>query len=167
MSRKEDRSEKVEEDLKELKNEITRFKKIRDRFHYKSRADRFGYDDLAQQIIGGLLLTSPFCVTEEVWNIAKAMNPIHSLITVLLTFTIGYMIIYEAKFQKMKENEGEPEFSLRLVSLLFVGYILPTLVLLFLGIIPNFINLTQNVINVIIITSLFSTLGAGTADNFA
>ena len=43
----------------------------------------FGLDDLVQQIVGGIILSAPFVVTEEVWNLAASMNRLQWLITII------------------------------------------------------------------------------------
>lgn len=126
---------------------------------------KFSLIDTAQQMVGGFLLAGPFVVTEEVWALAENMSLVHSLLTVLIVIVIGYGALY--KTNKDRNRAKEKNFlgiPLRLVSLILVSYLSVT-VLIFVMNAPETFNATYLIVlKVIGIASIFSEIGAATAD---
>ena len=79
--------------------------------------------DTAQQIVGGFLLSGPFVVTGEVWQLARNMTVFHSLFLVAVIMAIGYGGLYGA------DNDRDPRreaailgIPVRFISLLIVAF---------------------------------------------
>lgn len=126
----------------------------------------YSFSDLAQQMVGGFLLSGPFVVTEEVWRLAGSMTFFHSLITVFIVLSIGYGALYKADVGRKAEREtllaGVP---LRFISLILVSYI-SVAVLAFTFKAPHTFQATWPItIKAISIVSIFSVVGAATADS--
>lgn len=126
----------------------------------------FGVDDLAQQLVGGFILSAPFVVTEEVWGLAYAMNWIQWIITVFMVFTIGYVTLYRAADERNADREesiwGLP---LRFISLILISY-LSVAVLAFLFEAPTVFEASlATTVKAISIGAIFSVVGAATADS--
>ena len=51
----------------------------------KIKPEKFGWDDVAQQIIGACLFSAPFAVTEEVWKLALNLSLLRTIFIVLVT----------------------------------------------------------------------------------
>ena len=126
---------------------------------------RFSVSDTAQQMIGGFLLAGPFVVTEEVWRLAENMSFYHSLFTVLIVVVIGYGALYEADvgrdLNKEMDVAGVP---IRLVSLVLVSYFSVAVLVFVLNAHQTFGVTNFTVLKVIGIASIFSEIGAATAD---
>ena len=63
---------------------------------------RHQLSDTAQQIVGGFLLSGPFVVTGEVWELARNMTVFHGLFLVAVVGAIGYGGLYGA------DNDRDP-----------------------------------------------------------
>ncbi|MDY6778472.1 MAG: DUF2391 family protein [Candidatus Nanohaloarchaea archaeon] len=122
--------------------------------------------DSAQQVIGGILLSGPFVVTEEVWNIASQMSTLQSLGNVLLVATIGYLGLYYADKDRHAEEEADiVGIPTRFISLMSVSF-LSVLTLIYLFNAPAAFGASQaTTIKVVTIGGLFSVVGAATADS--
>jgi uncharacterized membrane protein len=128
--------------------------------------NQFHFSDVFQQIVGGFLLAGPFVVTEEVWNLARGMADVQGGLTVALVLVIGYGTLYEADEDRDEEREpnllGIPQ---RFLSLILVAY-LSVSILVFLFSAPEVfgagIHTTMKAIG---IGSIFSVVGAATADS--
>ena len=127
---------------------------------------RFEFGDTAQQIVGGFLLSGPFVVTEEVWRLADHMNDFQILVTVLIVFSIGYGALYKADEDRNLEKESRFGFvPLRFISLILVSYLSVT-VLVFTFAAPETFGASDDVtLRVISLVSIFSVVGAATADS--
>lgn len=126
---------------------------------------RFSLADLAQQMVGGFLLAGPFVVTEEVWRLAENLDWYHPILTVIIVFGIGYGALYEADEERDVDKEAEiGGIPLRFLSLLFVTYISVSVLIFVFGANVTFNASLWTMIKVISIASIFSVIGAATAD---
>lgn len=127
---------------------------------------RFKLSDSFQQMIGGFLLAGPFVVEGGVWDIAKTMENFQAGILVLMLFTIGYSALYKAdKDRKLSQELKLLGIPVRFLSLILVSVsAVVILVVLFSANIANNANLTQT-IRLISVASVFSVIGAATADS--
>ncbi len=126
----------------------------------------FSISDLAQQMVGGFLLAGPFVVTEEVWKLAAQMTFLHSLATVLIVLSIGYGALYQADRDRDPDREtrflGVPS---RFISLILISY-LSVAILSVIFTAPTVFEATSGTFfKVISIGSVFSVIGAATADS--
>jgi uncharacterized membrane protein len=126
----------------------------------------FHTSDFFQQIVGGFLLAGPFVVTEEVWQLARGMNSIQGVLTVLLVLIVGYGALYEADEDREEENESEfAGVPSRFVSLIFVAYFSVSM-LVFLFSAPTVFEAgLATTLKAIGIGAIFSVVGAATADS--
>jgi uncharacterized membrane protein len=62
--------------------------------------------DTAQQIVGGFLLSGPFVVTQEVWELARNMTMFNSLFLVGAVMAIGYGGLYGADSDRDPSREA-------------------------------------------------------------
>ena len=127
---------------------------------------RFGFSDVAQQIVGGFLLAGPFVVTEEVWNLAEAMDAIQTAITVFMVFAIGYGALYRADEDRDAEREARIGWiPYRFISLIVVSYA-SVGILAFAFAAPETFGATPvTTMKAVSIGSVFSVVGASTADS--
>ena len=137
------------------------------------RPERFGVDDVAQQIFGAVLLATPFSVTEEVWILAKELDPLRLLVFVVLSIVVVTIIIYYTKFQKVAKESIGGEFDThivgktyipkRLVSLFLVSYSVTWFILWLFGVMNHVSNPAWS-FRIFIFVSFFASMGAATAD---
>jgi uncharacterized membrane protein len=126
----------------------------------------FGLDDLAQQIVGGFILSAPFVVTEEVWNLAASMDWLQWAITVVMVVAIGYGTLYRADDDRDADREESiAGLPLRFVSLMLISY-LSVATLAFVFDAPETFGATPaSTVKAISIGAIFSVVGAATADS--
>lgn len=126
----------------------------------------FGLDDIAQQTVGGFVLSAPFVVTGEVWDLAREMDWIQWGITVLMVVSIGYGALYRiAQQHDANSEESIVGLPLRFVSLVFVSYLSVT-ILTFVFDAPVTFGATPAVtLKAVSISAIFAVVGAATADS--
>jgi uncharacterized membrane protein len=126
----------------------------------------FGVDDLAQQIVGGFILSAPFVVTEEVWTLAATMNWIQWLITVCMVLAIGYGTLYQADDDRDAEREESiAGLPLRFVSLILISYLSVTTLAFVFAAPETFGAAPWTTVKSVSIGAIFSVVGAATADS--
>ncbi|MFB6121969.1 MAG: DUF2391 family protein [Haloferacaceae archaeon] len=127
---------------------------------------RFGVSDVAQQVVGGFLLSAPFVVTEEVWLLAASMNWLQTTITVFMVFAVGYGTLYRADADRDPDAEAEVGgVPLRFVSLVAISYA-SVFTLAFVFAAPETFGATPGTTaKAIGIGTMFSVVGAATADS--
>jgi len=126
----------------------------------------FGPDDLLQQIVGSVILISPFIFTEEVWRLAANMDIYRTGITLLITFLTGHGVLYTAK----KDRDWNQErkilgVTLRYISLMTVAFGTVFTIIYISAATQTFRATTTQTIKVISITSIFSVIGAAITDS--
>lgn len=126
----------------------------------------FGLDDVAQQVVGGFILSAPFVVTEEVWSLATTMNWMQWAITVLMVLGIGYGTLYRANDDRDPDAEravlGIP---LRFVSLVLIAYLSVTVLAFVFNAPETFDAAPATTLKAISIGAIFGVVGAATADS--
>lgn len=126
----------------------------------------FGKDDFFQQIVGSAVLTAPFLFTEEVWRLAGNMSSLQSALFIGITLVLGHGILYIAEMDRDWNRERKLfGFTLRYISLM--GVSLGTIVVLvFMTSAPETFNAGWfHTFKTISLISVFSVLGAATADS--
>lgn len=130
---------------------------------------RFHPADSAQQVVGGFLLAGPFVVTEEVWRLAESMGTLHTGLATLIVFLIGYGALYHAdRGRDLEDEEKEPTYlgvPLRFVSLLLVSYAAVTILVLIFRAPETFGVSTLTTVKAVSVGTIFSVIGAATADS--
>ncbi len=129
--------------------------------------------DIAQQLVGGFLLAGPFVVTEEVWVLASAMNPIQAGVAALIVVLIGYGALYKADDRDPDRETEVGGIPLRFVSLMVVSFgSVLLLALVFDAPDTFFTNLgvpreewAFGTAKAVAIGAIFSVVGAATADS--
>ena len=157
------------EDLEEAADSHDERRVIRQAMHQLTRVSRgsiFGIDDLAQQGVGGIILSAPFVVTEEVWSLAASMTWVQWAITVFMVVVIGYGTLYRADDDRDAEREESiGGLPLRFVSLMAISY-LSVALLAFVFDAPSTFGATPaTTAKAISIGAIFSVVGAATADS--
>jgi uncharacterized membrane protein len=84
--------EEIKEDLGTLKKTMFKGKEIFSRVATKVLPDRFAFKDIAQQIVGATILSSPFAVTEEVWNLARNLSVINIFALIIITILFDILL---------------------------------------------------------------------------
>ncbi|MFB6107125.1 MAG: DUF2391 family protein [Halobacteriaceae archaeon] len=125
----------------------------------------FGLDDVAQQVVGGVLLSAPFVVTEEVWSLAASMNWLQTAISVFMVVAIGYGTLYRAEDRDADREEDVAGVPLRFVSLLVVSYASVVLLVLVFDAPDTFGATPLTTFKAVNIGAIFSVVGAATADS--
>jgi uncharacterized membrane protein len=126
----------------------------------------FGLDDLAQQVVGGFILSAPFVVTEEVWSLAAGMEWWRGAVTALMVVLIGYGTLYGADDERDPDREqaiaGVP---LRFVSLVFISYLSVAILAAVFNAPATFDVSAATTAKAVSIGAIFSVVGAATADS--
>ncbi|MEM2919047.1 MAG: DUF2391 family protein [Candidatus Altiarchaeota archaeon] len=128
------------------------------KFNIHISHSRFSFHDFLQQVVGAMILSAPFIVTQEVWELAKDLDTIRITIIIPLTVFLGYFVL------KYTHKEKTCDMPQRMFSLIIVSYTCSFFVLSTVGIIGNIITDTIWAAKLVVLVSLFSTIGAATAD---
>jgi uncharacterized membrane protein len=126
----------------------------------------FGLDDMAQQIVGGFVLSAPFVVTGEVWDLAAGMNWIQWAITVVMVVSIGYGALYRAAQQHdAGREESFAGLPVRFISLVLVSYLSVTILTFVFAAPATFGASHATTLKAVSIGAIFAVVGAATADS--
>jgi len=162
--------EEIKEDIEEIKEDIgtltkTMFKgkEFFSKVATKVIPDKFAFKDIAQQIVGATILSAPFAVTEEVWNLANNLNPINIIFIIIITVMFDILLFYYTKYQRT-EDKKFLELPKRIISLIIVTYVTSAVVLTVFGVIGGQIQDGIWAMKLIVMVGLFANIGAGTAD---
>ena len=155
--------EEIKEDLGTLKRTMFKGKEIFSRVAIKVLPDKFASKDIAQQIVGATILSSPFAVTEEVWNLARNLTTINIVALIAITVLFDILLFHYTKYQKT-ENKRFLELPKRIISLLIVTYAASAIVLSVFGVIGGQIQDSLWAMKLVVMVGLFANIGAGTAD---
>jgi uncharacterized membrane protein len=128
--------------------------------------------DTAQQIVGGFLLSGPFVVTEEVWELARNMTVVHNVFLVCVVAVIGYGGLYGADDDRDPEREAAiARVPVRFISVLVVAFgsvgVLAFAVTApdqFLGDLPRADRMVVT-FRAVSVAAVFSVVGAVTTDS--
>ena len=160
--------DEIKDDVDEIKEDVDEIIKKQDsilkKFKSKLKPDKFAYDDVAQQIVGAIILSTPLAVTEEVWILAGALDITRLILIVLVTLIFDILLIYYTKYQKVEKENILNFIPLRLVSLLVVSYLAATLILYLFGVIGGQVDSMLWAFKLILFVGLFANIGAGAAD---
>ena len=155
-------------DLDELKEDvdeiIAKQKSLLKRIPSKLKPDKFAFDDIAQQIVGAIIVSSPLAVTQEVWMLAQSLDITRLSLIVLITLAFDILLIYYTKYQSVEKENVFKFIPLRLVSLLGISYLAAMLILFLFGVIGGQVNSVIWASKLILFVGLFANIGAGAAD---
>lgn len=126
--------------------------------------DKFAWDDLAQQIVGAVVLSAPLAVTSEVWDLSSGLDWYRITAMVLVTLLFNILLIYYTKYQAVEQEKILGIVPTRLLSQVLVSYSTAALMLYMMGVIGGTVTGTGEVIRLIAFVGLFSNIGAGAAD---
>jgi len=155
--------EDIKEDIAEMTETFTKKKGIFSRVATKVLPSKFAAKDIAQQIVGATILSAPFSVTEEVWNLARNLDLIHVFALIFITILFDILLFYYARYQHLEEKKFIL-FPKRIISLLIVTYTTSAIVLSVFGVIGGQIQDPVWAGKLIVMVGLFANIGAGTAD---
>lgn len=139
------------------------FRNLRESFSEKYP---FGLDDFFQQVLGSIILISPFIFTEEVWRLAENMSIFNDLMALAFTLAIGHGVLYEAKNERDWNRERKIfGVTLRYISLMTVAFGTIAFVVLISGAHEVFNSSISQTVSLVALTSIFSVIGAAVTDN--
>ena len=128
--------ERVTELEKDLDTQTKRFQRLRNRM--RTEPEVFGFDDMAQQIIGAALLSSPFCTTEEIWQLADSFTGPRVVGIVSLSIVLGVIMIYFTDYQRVADHKKFGQYiPIRIISLVCVSYSMVVVILFVLGVLST------------------------------
>lgn len=134
----------------------------------RTEPEVFGFDDMAQQIIGASLLSSPFCATEEIWHLANSLSELRLAAITVLSVTLGVVMIYFTDYQRVADHERFGQYvPVRIISLVCVSYGMVMIILSILGVFDYGLSLGFEPawrVRVIIVVGFFAMLGGAVAD---
>lgn len=126
----------------------------------------FGIDDFFQQVLGSIILISPFIFTEEVWRIAADMHAVNAGMALAFTLLIGHGVLYTAKNDRDWNKERKVfGITLRYISLMAVAFGTVGFVILVTGAHETFNASLWQMFRLVSITSIFAVIGAAVTDS--
>jgi uncharacterized membrane protein len=154
--------EEIKEDIGTLRKAMSKGKEIFSKVATKVIPDRFSFKDIAQQIVGATILSAPFAVTEEVWNLANNLNATNIAALFLMTIVFDILLFNYTKYQNYEKKKLV--LPLRIISLIAVTYVTSTIVLSVFGVIGGQIQDPVWAMKLVVMVGLFANIGASTAD---
>ena len=155
--------EEIKEDIGTLRKAMSRGKELFSKMATTVLPDKFAFKDIAQQIVGATILSAPFAVTEEVWNLARELNLTNIIFIISLTILFDILLFHYTKYQKYLENK-RLMLPIRIMSLIVVTYVTSGIVLSVFGVIGGTVQDTLWAMKLVVMVGLFANIGAGTAD---
>lgn len=158
--------EEIKEDISEISEIARTSKSIMEKISQKLRLpipSRFNVSDVAQQVVGAIILSTPFTVTEEVWGLAGQLDLTRIALIIFLTVAFDVVLIYFSKFQHIDVSNKLNVFA-RIFSIIMISYLAAGLLLYTFGVIGNRITDPAWAIKLIILVGLPANIGAATAD---
>ncbi len=160
--------EEIKEDVDEIKEDMVEIAKKQDsilkRISEKLSPSRFNINDVAQQIVGAIILSSPLAVTSEVWGLAQELDATRLTVILGVTLLFDVLLIYFTAYRKESEVKVINFIPARLLSMILVSYLTTGIMLYIFGVIGNEITDPAWALRMIIFIGLFANVGAGTAD---
>jgi uncharacterized membrane protein len=161
--------EEIKEDIEEIKEDIgtlskatTKGREIFSKVATKVIPERFAFKDIAQQIVGATILSAPFAVTEEVWNLANNLSAINVIAIVFITILFDILLFNYTKYKNLENKRLM--LPIRIMSLIVVTYVTSGIVLSVFGVIGGTVQDTLWAMKLVVMVGLFANIGAGTAD---
>jgi len=155
-------------DIEEIKEDVEEIREVHkslfSRLSEKIIHSEFSTKDVAQQIVGAIILSSPFAVTSEVWHLARELDTARLVSIIGITLLFDVLLIYFTGYRKGREKMIFNLVPARLVSMLFISYSVGAVMLYVYGVIGNEVTETGAIINLVLFVGLFTNIGAGTAD---
>ncbi len=160
--------DEIQEDVEGIQSDVKEIKKSQQSLlrNLSSRfmPEKYEFDDLAQQIVGAIILSTPLAVTQEVWMLSQALDIFRLATIILITIVFNILLIYYTKYQIVKKEKILSFLPLRISSQLAVAYISAALILWVFGVIGGQVIEPFAIAKLIIFVGLFANIGAGTAD---
>jgi len=160
--------DEIQEDVEGIQEGVEEIKKsqksLLQRFSQRLMPEKFEWDDLAQQIVGAIILSTPLAVTQEVWMLSESLDWVRIAAIVTITLVFNILLIYYTKYQIVKEQKILSFIPLRLTSLLIVSYVSAATMLWVFGVIGGQVTAPFDIAKLILFVGLFANIGAGTAD---
>jgi len=126
----------------------------------------FGTDDFFQQVLGSIILISPFIFTEEVWRIASNMSAVNTSIMLSFTFLVGHAVLYTAKNDRDWDKERKIlGITFRYISLMGVAFGTVVFMILVTGAHGTFNAGVWQTVTAVSVISVFSVIGAAVTDS--
>ena len=158
--------EEIKEDISEMTKATAGFKSMMEKIGHKLHIhipSKFSFSDIAQQMVGAIILSTPFSVTSEVWELSKNLDIYRVLLIIILTICIDILLIYFTKFQNIDLTNLFSVFA-RITSLIIISYTAAALILYLFGVIGNQVTDFWWAVRLVILVGMFANIGAGTAD---
>ena len=153
--------DEIKEDIEEISKQQ---KSILKRVSSHLIPKEFNFNDVAQQIVGAIILSSPLAVTEEVWRLAMELDLARVIVIIGITLLFDVLLIYFTAYQREKEVKIINFVPARLVSTILISYLTAATMLYVFGVIGNEVTDIFWSMRLIVFVGLFANVGAGTAD---
>lgn len=158
--------EEIKEDISEISKSTQGFKAMMEKIGQKLYIhipSKFSFSDIAQQIVGAVILSTPFSVTSEVWELSRDLDIFRLGFIIFLTIAFDVLLIYFTKFQNIDLTNLFSVFA-RIVSLIIISYTAAAFILYIFGVIGNQVTDFWWAVRLVVLVGLFANIGAGTAD---
>ncbi|GEM_PF-239915 len=165
--------EELKEDVEEIKEDISEMasvtktykgmmEKISNKLHLQLPS-KFNVNDIAQQAVGAIILSTPFVVTGEVWDLARQLDFTRIVLIITLTVLFDVLLIYFSKFQHIDLSNILTVIA-RIFSIILISYGAAALLLYTFGVIGIQITDPEWALRLVILVGLPANIGAATAD---
>jgi len=162
------RLEDLEERLEDVTNEISKeVEEIEGIKHYvKAKKSEFGwikgeFTELAlQDFVGAIFGAMFFAMTQEVWQLALGLSQLNTFLVFLLSFAVGYLLIYLSRRRKFVSQRAYHMSLLRAIEIYIMSLAAAGIFVVLFSLAPS----TSVAIKEMIVIALPAVISAATAD---
>jgi len=162
-----ERLERLEDRLENVTSQISReVEEIEGAKHYVASKREFGWirgelSELAlQDFVGAIFGAMFFAMTQEVWSIALGLSALNTFMVFLLSFVVGYLLIFLSRRRKFISRRAYHTSFLRAVEIYVMSVAAAGIFVALFSLAPD----TAGALKEIIVIALPAVISAATAD---
>lgn len=162
-----ERIEELEERLENVTGKIDReVEELEGMKHFVSSKREFGWirgelTTLAlQDFVGAIFGAMFFAMTQEVWAVALALSPLNTFLVFLLSFVVGYLLVYLSRRRKFISQRAYHVSFLRATEVYVTSLFASWLFVALFGLAPD----AAGTIREMVVIALPAVISAATAD---
>ncbi|MEO2153867.1 MAG: DUF2391 family protein [Aquificota bacterium] len=124
------------------------------------KPSRLGLDDLIQELAGAAVVALPVSLSDEIWELATRLSLLHVLLIYGFVLLVAYLFVAYGNTKDWQKQTVFKFLPLRLLTSSFLSFGVSALLILLLGIYPNFIDTFEGYIKTVLLVSSFSIIGS-------
>ncbi|MEM5814654.1 MAG: DUF2391 family protein [Candidatus Aenigmatarchaeota archaeon] len=162
-----ERLERLEERLESVTSQINReVEELEGAKHYVASKKELGWirgeiSELAlQDFVGAVFGAMFFAMTQEVWELALGLSPLSTFLVFLLSFSVGYLLVYLSRRRKFISRRAYHTSFLRAIEIYAMSIVASGIFVALFTLAPDAAGAAKE----IIVIALPAVISAATAD---